>query len=118
MITIADRLTLYIYGGDWDLEEGMEEKSTASTYVAATSLTSGTGALVATFGNTTAIHATLTGTLSPRSSDASSYYVTLNGSDIETNLASYWKQTIYKYVTFPTSDYHRWHPVLVEKYRT
>ena len=115
-MTDTERLTIYIYGGDWDLEEEMEEKGGAGLYVAATTLVSGTGALVATLGATTAIHATLTGALSARGTDTNRYYVTLQGEDIEANLLTSWKQTIYKYVTFG-NDYKRWHPVFVEKYR-
>ena len=111
-MTDTERLTIYIYGGDWDLEEEMEERGTAGLYVAATTLVSGTGTLVASQGSSTTIHASLTGALAPRAGDTNRYYVTLQGEDIEANLLTYWKQTIYKYVTF-SNDYKRWHPVFV-----
>ncbi|MGE4163849.1 MAG: hypothetical protein AB7G23_19145 [Vicinamibacterales bacterium] len=109
-------LTLYINGGDWDLEEEFEQRGTAGTYVAATGLTP-TGALVATKGSTTPIHASLSGSLAARSGDTNRYYLTVAGAAIAAQLASSENQIIWKYVAVGTV-YQRWEPIRVKLHRT
>lgn len=109
-------LTVFINGGDWDLEEELDQRGTAGTYVAATGLTP-TGALVAAKGSTTPIHADLSGSLGARSGDTNRYYLTLAGTAIAARLASYENQVIWKYVAVGTT-YQRWEPIRVKLHRT
>lgn len=112
-------LEIAIHGGDWDLAEDMSEKLATNLYAAANALTGGTGALVATEGSTTPIHADLSGNLAPRSGGASTYFISLQGEKLALHLANYEGLTIWKYVAWGTDgrDYQRWHPVYVTRYR-
>ena len=110
-------LTIYVYGGDYDLEEELDHRGPARSYVASTGLTPN-GMLVAAQGDDTAIDATLAGTMTARAGDTNSYYLTLNGADIETALLPYVDQVVWKYVEIPGTMYKRWEPIRVKRWRT
>ena len=105
--------TIWLHGGDWDLDVDMSEKlaGTGEFGAPAAPLTGGFGALVAAFGDTDPIDNNLSGTLTQRASAPTRYFRTLQGEHLIAHLAAFESRIVWRYVRFGaegTPDYQRW----------
>lgn len=115
--------TLWLDGGDWDIDADMSEKlaATGEFGAPAAPLTSGFGALVAAAGDTTPIDDLLAGALAQRSSAPTRYFRTLQGEELAAHLTAFEGRVVWRYVRFGPEDqpdYQRWVPYRVRRGRT
>ncbi len=110
-------IAIGVTGNDFDIEVHVKQKLNTSKYESGTGLTGGIAFLASAQGGA-AIHASLSVNLGPRPNEPDSYFGTIQGSDLVTQLpaGTYPDGTVIWRCARFGSDAEAWEPLVVRRY--